>query len=208
MGRERLERTMRRRWRSADVPPWGALHGDRVEHAKVKLLAPHIGSVHSVLDCGCGGGDFLGLIDPDRRFERVVGLDVAEQAIERARRTGRYGELVCGHFEDAPRRISERFDLVLLGEVLYYIRDYQTALTRMLDAFLAPRGTVFIAVAMGRGYFWRRDLRAVRRLLAERGLRAVCDERIDYTVRGLPRRWFFPWFAQDSKQVMIYRAEM
>lgn len=59
---------------------------------------------------------------------------------------------------------------------------------------------------MGRGYFWRRDLRAMRRLLAGRGLIAVCDERIDYTVRGLPRHWFFPWFGQDSKRVLIYRA--
>lgn len=140
MGRQRLERTMRRRWRNADNPPWGTLQGDPVEHAKARLLAPHIGSAHSVLDCGCGGGDFLGLIDPDRWFARVVGLDVAEQAIERARRTGRYAELVCGHLEDAPQHVSGRFDLVLLGEVLYYIRDYRTALTRMVDAFLALGG--------------------------------------------------------------------
>src|SRR5262245_62890285 len=110
---EQLARTMRRRWASADDPPWGTLAGDPVEEAKARALWPHLGGVRTVLDCGCGGGDFLTLIDPGRRFQFVVGIDVAEQAIARARRTGRYDDLVCGRIEDASHLAHPRFDLIV-----------------------------------------------------------------------------------------------
>src|SRR5206468_515700 len=71
-----LEKAFQRRWTDAATPPWGTLAADPVERAKARLLHAQIGDVRSVLDCGCGGGDFLALIDPDRRFERVVGIDV------------------------------------------------------------------------------------------------------------------------------------
>jgi 2-polyprenyl-3-methyl-5-hydroxy-6-metoxy-1,4-benzoquinol methylase len=206
MDPQRLARAMRRRWANADDPPWGTLDGDPIEEAKARLLAPHLPGVRSVLDCGCGGGDFLALIDPARRFERVVGIDVAEQAIARARRTGRYADLICGHVEDAQIGSWPLFDLVLFGEMLYYIRDYRIALSRTVDRFLAHHGTAFISVAMGRSYFHRRDLDAIRRLFANRGFTASCDERIDYrTWLELPRRAFPLCFSQDSKRVLIFQ---
>ncbi len=208
MGRRRLERVMRRRWQSADAPPWGtlgALEADAVERAKAALLRPHLAGAASVLDCGCGGGDFLRLADPERRVARAVGVDVAEQAIVRAERGGRYAELHCGHIEDVVARLDEKFDAVLLGEVLYYIRDYGHALDRALDR-IAPGGVLFLAMAVGRNYFWKSDLAAIRAQCRARGLAPVCDERVDYRVLGLPKRWFFPWFPQDSKQVLVCRA--
>ncbi len=195
---------MRRRWRSADAPPWGdesALAADPVERAKAALLAPHLAGVRSVLDCGCGGGDFLALVDPERRLGPVVGVDVAEQAIVRARRTGRYAELVCADIADAPERVAGRFDLLLLGEVLYYLRDYRGALDRLLE-LVAPGGVAFLALAVGRDYFGPDDLAAVRAIVAARGLRTEVDRRVDYRWFGLPRRWL-RGFGQDSKQVII-----
>jgi SAM-dependent methyltransferase len=212
LDRDRLVRTMRQRWASADAPPWGTLTGDPVEQEKAALLAAYLDGVRSVLDCGCGGGDFLALLDPERRFTHVVGVDVAEQAIARARRTGRYAALVCGHVEDlAFDQDSEvrRFDLLLFGEMLYYNRDYRLTLSRTLERFLAPHGLVFVSLAMGRSYFHRRDADVVRTLMRAGGLRAVADRRIEYrTWGGVPRRWCPFVFSQDSKQLLIYRLEL
>src|SRR5206468_434446 len=107
--------------------------------------------------------------------------------------------------DDAPDRVRGRFDLILLAEMLYYVRDYQRTLERTVDTFLAPGGAVFIALAMGRGYFHRRGVVTVRRLLDRLGLRAVCDERIDYLLHGIPKCWFPLCFAQESKRVLLYR---
>jgi SAM-dependent methyltransferase len=206
MDRPQLERTMHRRWADAGNPPWGTLTGDPVEEAKARLLAPHLDAVRAVLDCGCGGGDFLALVDPERRLEYAVGVDVAERAIERARRTGRYAHLVCGHVEDLAPGSFTLFDLVLFSEMLYYIRDYRLALGQTIDTFLTPGGSVFVSVAVGRSYFGQRDLDAIRGVFTARGLQPVFDRRIDYlTSLRLPRRWFWRWFGQETKQIMLYR---
>src|SRR6185295_12562206 len=104
--------------------------------AKARMLRAHLDGVNSVLDCGCGGGDFLALADPGRRLARVVGVDVADRAIERARGTGRYTELHCAHVEDVADTIAGRFDLLVFGEMLYYVRDYRLALSRTIESFL------------------------------------------------------------------------
>ena len=211
LDRDRLVRTMRRRWASADDPPWGRLAEDPIEQAKARMLAAHTGGVRSVLDCGCGGGDFLSLVDPDRRFAHVVGVDVAEQAIARARRTGRFAALVCGHVEDLafdPGPEARRFDLLLFGEMLYYNRDYRLTLTRTVERFLAPGGIVFVSLAMGRSYFHRRDAEVIRNLLSAARLQRITDLRLDYrTLGGLPRRWCPFVFSQDSKRILIYRLQ-
>src|SRR5689334_5484000 len=120
LDRAALVRVMRQRWADAGRPPWGTLAGDPVEDAKARLLAPHLRGVRSVLDCGCGGGDFLALVDPARELQHVIGVDVAEEAIARARLTRRYSGLICAHVDDVADMTRGRFDAVMFGEMLYY----------------------------------------------------------------------------------------
>jgi trans-aconitate methyltransferase len=201
--RRAADRYFNDRWASADAPPWGDLKDDLVEHEKANLLVPHLDGIRSVFDGGCGGGDFLSLIAPRARFERVVGVDLAENAIERARRTGLYAQLLRAQLGEAPRHLHERFDLLMFGEVLYYMSDYREVLAELVDELLTPGGKVFIAVAMGRNYFGERDVRAMRHALTARGLARIEDTSIDDTYYGIPKRRLLV-FPQSHKAVLIY----
>ena len=189
---------------SADSPPWGALRNDPVETQKADWLGPYLGPVRSVLDCGCGGGDFLRLVANGVRFERAVGMDIADNAIARARRTGLYTDLVLGDIEMVGDHVRGPFDLVLLCEVLYYMKNYLRTVARVADELIAPGGLLFIALAMGRGYFWRRDLAAIEGALEERAFHSIFRRTIDYTVLGIPRRRLL-FYAQTHKTVLLYR---
>lgn len=194
-----------REWRSADTPPWGVLAEDPVEVQKAEWLIPHMGSVRSVMDFGCGGGDFLGLLTPRTNIERAVGIDLADKAVERATQSGLYERVVRAHLETAREHFEGKFDLLLFGEVLYYLHDYEKLLTTMIDSFLAPEGIVFIAAAVGRDYFKRRDVERMRGILEQRGMQQLVDDTIDYKYFGVPRRMFLIC-SQNYKWVLVYQA--
>ena len=74
------------------------------------------------LDLGCGLGLLAQLLAP--QVGELLGLDIAEAAIDRARqRAALFPNL---HFEQAdllelPRSLNHRYDLVLLVDTLYYL---------------------------------------------------------------------------------------
>jgi SAM-dependent methyltransferase len=207
-GKHDADRTFNALWSSAERPPW-QVRSVAIEHEKVALLAPYLGSVRSVCDCACGGGDFLDLVAARGRFDAVVGVDIADNALERARRTGRYTKLVRARLDEAADQVGERFDLVMIGEVLPYLEDPLGDLARVVDGLTAPRGIVFLAVAMGRKGLSEREVGEARALFARRGFTLLEDRRLEYRFLGVPRRRLGPLSAawvQTHKTVLIWRA--
>lgn len=67
-----------------------SLHEER--HGAV-LAVLRAGGARSVLDLGCGEGRLLQALLPDRRFERITGMDVSHRTLERAARRLRLDRL-------------------------------------------------------------------------------------------------------------------
>ena len=204
---EAAVRTLGAAWQDPDRPPWD-VQNTPIEQEKVDLLAPRLGAVESVLDCGCGGGDFFDLVA--RRAKRKLGLgagiDVAEGALARARRTGHYDRLVQALLRDAPRHFDRTFDLVILSDVLFYVKDY-LGVVRALVPLVAPKGTLFVSLAVGRKYFDEADVGRIRSAVRQGGLELVVEKRLDYAVRGIPRRsvpLHDVFWGQTHKVVLVY----
>ena len=76
----------------------------------VVLAALRASGARSVLDLGCSEGKFLRLLLDDRQFERILGLDVSMQALQRA--VNRIG------YDRLPPKQKERIELIH-GSLIY-----------------------------------------------------------------------------------------
>lgn len=203
------ERTFNALWSSVERPPW-EVRSVTIEHDKVAILAPHLEGVRTVCDCACGGGDFLDLVAARGRFSEVVGVDIADNALARAEKTGRYASLVRARLDEAPDKLHRRFDLVMVGEVLPYLDDPLGDFLRVVDGLTAPRGLVFLAVAMGRKGLTEPEVDEARARLRDRGFTAVEDRRLEYRALGVvPRRrlgFLSKLWVQTHKTVLVWRA--
>jgi SAM-dependent methyltransferase len=132
-----------------------------VEQPALQSLLPS--SLHgiSVLDLGCGFGDFARLAR-ERGAEHVTGIDISESMLAAARAATdddriRYLRSPIETFEPG----AAAFDLVVSSLALHYVEDYRAVIGRVARA-LRPGGRfVFsvehpIATAYGT-YEWQRD---------------------------------------------------
>ncbi|MGH9575166.1 MAG: glycosyltransferase [Candidatus Acidiferrales bacterium] len=75
-----------------------------------------------VLELGCGQGDLLAALEPSRG----VGIDLSEKMLERARERYPDFQFFHGHVHDALP--SEKFDFVIVSDLLNDLRDLQRVL--------------------------------------------------------------------------------
>lgn len=73
----------------------------------------------SILDIGCGKGAFTSCL----RATRILGLDVSETALEKARARNPEAEFRCLPAEKIST-LDERFDLAVCLEMLSYVADW------------------------------------------------------------------------------------
>ena len=136
-------------------------------------LARSWGGAGSILDVGCGNGILRQMLPTDDP-SRYVGVDLAAEAVERARGAIRPGdELVVADAESWEP--GERFDAVVLNECLYYFRRPLETARRYWDA-RTPGGVLVVSLfatprsrAIGRGLVERLPLRQGLELRTDRG---------------------------------------
>jgi len=105
-----------------------------------------------VLDLGCGAGWATRLLarlvgEGPEGFGQVVGLDVSDEMVRRARAASRDFEnilYVWGSSEQIPWE-ENYFDKVLSVESFYYYADQDRALAELFRV-MAPRGRLFILI--------------------------------------------------------------
>lgn len=93
-----------------------------------------------VLEVGCSTGDLLAALEPTRG----VGIDLSEVAIARAReKYAARHELEFMQADAHDFRLDEKFDYVVLSDVIGYLEDVQVALEN-LHHVMTPRSRLII----------------------------------------------------------------
>ncbi|MEE4174406.1 MAG: tetratricopeptide repeat protein [Xanthomonadales bacterium] len=96
-----------------------------------------------VLDGGCGTGLCGAFLRSHAR--RLIGVDLSEGMLARARSTGHYDELIQAELTAWLAAAVERFDLVVLADTLCYFGEI-TDLLRGTHRVLSPGGTLVFTV--------------------------------------------------------------
>ena len=102
-----------------------ALHDSRLDTVVQRLLAS---DATRVLDLGCGAGQLLRLLVAQPRLSRIIGIDVDERAVTRARAALGLGyprptdrvQVRCGSFEEADPDLVG-FDAAALVETIEHV---------------------------------------------------------------------------------------
>jgi 2-polyprenyl-3-methyl-5-hydroxy-6-metoxy-1,4-benzoquinol methylase len=98
--------------------------------ATTDAMVRAFGRPSTILEVGCGEGvqsEYFA-----RHCDRLTGIDVSARAIERARRRLPSAELLVGDLDAQPwAGDSDRFDVIVACEVIYYMRDAPKFLSAM-----------------------------------------------------------------------------
>jgi SAM-dependent methyltransferase len=136
--------------------PWGYDGNEHDKRRKAMLLSEIPRRTYrSVIDIGCGHG----FVTKDLPGDRILGIDIAEQAVRHAQpqATPRL-KFVQGAIFDLTKvlereGLSEGNDLMVITEVLYpqYIGEAHAVVYDIIDRALAPGG-ILISVHIGSWY--------------------------------------------------------
>ena len=103
-----------------------------------------------LLDIGCGNGDLLLALQD--RYEAVYGIDVAEAALDAARKKGIQAEAIDLNQDHLPFR-DQCFETVTILSALQYFQDLHFVL-RECHRVMPPSGSLVLSVPNMRA-FWR-----------------------------------------------------
>src|SRR5208337_2635095 len=130
--------------------------GEEMEHHHISITEQALAMMHlkpgeKVLDLGCGAGWASRLmakaVDDSENPGQVIGLDVSDEMIRRARSASKdYDNLmfVVGSAQQIPWE-ENFFDKVLSVESFYYYADQDRALAELFRV-MAPLGELFILI--------------------------------------------------------------
>ena len=103
-----------------------------------------------LLDIGCGSGELLLALRD--RYEVVYGIDIAEVAVNAARKKGIQAEAIDLNQEDLPFQ-NQYFETVTILSVLQYFQDLHFVLGEC-HRVMRPSGSLLLSVPNMRA-FWR-----------------------------------------------------
>lgn len=130
----------------------GAGKGESMEREHRPIVEPMLAMMHfapdeNILDVGCGGGWLVRELASRVPEGRVLGMDVSDEMIDRARHASssvRNAEFLIGSVDAIPRD-SNSFDKVISVESSYYWPDPLAGL-REIFRVLRPRGSAWILI--------------------------------------------------------------
>lgn len=114
-------------------------------HKKMKLVLNYVRRGGSLIDIGCGTGEFI--VQLKDRFNTLVGIDTSSDAIEfTTRRIGKDHKILleCGEL-DSLRFPAEHFDVCLCLDVLEHVKDLPPLL-KEIYRILMPGAEMIVTV--------------------------------------------------------------
>ena len=138
------------RWANEGEGPKMEQHHLDITEKTIRLMELRPGE--RVLDLGCGSGWATRLLarivgEGPEGFGQVIGLDVSDEMVRRARVSSKEFEnvmYVCGSAQQIPWE-ENFFDKVLSVESFYYYADQDRALNELFRV-MAPLGRLFILI--------------------------------------------------------------
>lgn len=125
----------------SDNPLTRFLHFKRLRH-----ILKHIPKDKKILDVGCSYGFFLKMISERREPERVTGVDLNPEDVERAKSLGLpNSDFYTGDAEDLNFLSPNSMDVVVCTEVLEHVRKPKNAL-KEFKRVLRPGGKLILTV--------------------------------------------------------------
>lgn len=100
-----------------------------IDYLKLNLPFSYIWIIRSitnskfktVLDLGCDRGDFMKVISRGRRW-KIIGIELYEDSIKEAKKSGIYQQVIKGDITKLPRRVrKKKYDLVFCSQVLEHL---------------------------------------------------------------------------------------
>jgi ubiquinone/menaquinone biosynthesis C-methylase UbiE len=130
--------------RIADVEDHHWWHMGMRSMTESLLAEPLAGHGLVLLDAGCGTGGFLRWIAASGAFDRLVGTDLSEHAIELAKQRSRDLELHVAPLHELPFA-DGTFDVLTLNDVLQHVpEDRVTESLRECARVLRPSGMLLV----------------------------------------------------------------
>lgn len=114
-------------------------------HKKMKLVLDYVRQGESLIDIGCGTGEFI--VQLRERFNTLVGIDTNSHAIEfTVKRVGKDRNILlqCGEL-DSFHFPAEHFDVCLCLDVLEHVKDLP-ALLKEIHRILRPGAEMIVTV--------------------------------------------------------------
>ena len=114
----------------------------------------------SILDFGCGNGWMLRKILSSSNCFKGLGIDGAINMIENAKKIDPDGNYICTDLESWES--TEKFDLILSMEVIYYLNNPKKFITSLFKQSLTKEGVMIIGMdhykENARSLSWPQDL--------------------------------------------------
>lgn len=188
---------------STGKSPW-KFSIENIVSKKKELLLPIINKSESILDVGCGGGEFLNFVfDYKKKDINVWGVDIAEKAIKNAESLNIYDKLDVSNIDDNYIEASSKLDLIILNEVLYYQKDYIQTLTNLITI---SNKYIFISLAVGSDFFDKDDILKIKKIFSNHKFKLINETIIHYTKFKIPLKYFFiKKSSQTHKHILIYK---
>ncbi len=135
--------------------PWDYLtsgYEDRKYRRTLEAALRLMPQARSVLEIGCSIGVFTRVLA--RAYEQVVAVDVANEALLRARKiVGARSGVRYVRGDLSSLKLGRTFDLIFCAEMLYYVADEAApAAIETLRESLAPAGLLFVVLPEAPGY--------------------------------------------------------
>lgn len=104
---------------------------DQLSHVmhRWEVAVPHIPQAASVLDIGCGSGQFLAYLHEQRPDAELSGADISQVAVEKTQARG----FKAFQLELPGDDIPQRYDIITAFEVIEHIGDAEAAILKMID---------------------------------------------------------------------------
>lgn len=98
----------------------------------------------SFIDAGCGNGWLVRNISNDSRCIKSIGIDGSKRMIEKAKKLDKKNEYVCSDLLDW--KPSEKVDLVMSMEVLYYFENPEKLLHHIYENWITKNSRLIIGI--------------------------------------------------------------
>lgn len=153
------------------------------------VLLSQIGKNQTVLDVGCNEG-YLGQIsDKSCTF---YGLDISENAVAKAKAV--YKDAAVCNLDDCKKLPwDQKFDMIMLGDVLEHTKDPAKVLKNLVENYLKDSGSVVLSLPNVAN--WRIRL-------------SLFFGNFDYTDTGILDRTHLRFFTFKTAQALVSRSNL